>query len=214
MLDQIHGWQQKMMEKFGIHFIHASDEWYIMAGRELPQEDSYDGYLQLENGVGMLRLLGTEVQDTLAELDGDDRKVQAVSATGALAAPYIARYMGMIHEKFPNVNVEVVTIRNEFFGETITVAGLITGGDLMRQLKGKNLGEKLLIPCSMLKNDENVFLDDVTVEELSKELNVEIVIVDEGGADLVSAILDPPQHKKQKRRQMYEQTGSSNSGQA
>ena len=96
MLDQIHGWQQKMMEKFGIHFIHASDEWYIMAGRELPQEDSYDGYLQLENGVGMLRLLGTEVQDTLAELDGDDRKVQAVSATGALAAPYIARYMGMI----------------------------------------------------------------------------------------------------------------------
>ena len=203
-----------MMEKFGIHFIHASDEWYIMAGRELPQEDSYDGYLQLENGVGMLRLLGTEVQDTLAELDGDDRKVQAVSATGALAAPYIARYMGMIHEKFPNVNVEVVTIRNEFFGETITVAGLITGGDLMRQLKGKNLGEKLLIPCSMLKNDENVFLDDVTVEELSKELNVEIVIVDEGGADLVSAVLDPPQHKKQKRRQMYEQTGSSNSGQA
>ena len=214
VLDQIHGWQQKMMEKFGIHFIHASDEWYIMAGRELPQEDSYDGYLQLENGVGMLRLLGTEVQDTLAELDGDDRKVQAVSATGALAAPYIARYMGMIHEKFPNVNVEVVTIRNEFFGETITVAGLITGGDLMRQLKGKNLGEKLLIPCSMLKNDENVFLDDVTVEELSKELNVEIVIVDEGGADLVSAVLDPPQHKKQKRRQMYEQTGSSNSGQA
>ena len=214
MLDQIHGWQQKMMEKFGIHFIHASDEWYIMAGRELPQEDSYDGYLQLENGVGMLRLLGTEVQDTLAELDGDDRKVQAVSATGALAAPYIARYMGMIHEKFPNVNVEVVTIRNEFFGETITVAGLITGGDLMRQLKGKNLGEKFLIPCSMLKNDENVFLDDVTVEELSKELNVEIVIVDEGGADLVSAVLDPPQHKKQKRRQMYEQTGSSNCGQA
>ena len=203
-----------MMEKFGIHFIHASDEWYIMAGRELPQEDSYDGYLQLENGVGMLRLLGTEVQDTLAELDGDDRKLQAVSATGALAAPYIARYMGMIHEKFPNVNVEVVTIRNEFFGETITVAGLITGGDLMRQLKGKNLGKKLLIPCSMLKNDENVFLDDVTVEELSKELNVEIVIVDEGGADLVSAVLDPPQHKKQKRRQMYEQTGSSNSGQA
>ena len=154
------------------------------------------------------------MQDTLAELDGDDRKVQAVSATGALAAPYIARYMGMIHEKFPNVNVGVVTIRNEFFGETITVAGLITGGDLMRQLKGKNLGEKLLIPCSMLKNDENVFLDDVTVEELSKELNGEIVIVDEGGADLVSAVLHPPQHKKQKRRQMYEQTGSSNSGQA
>ena len=185
-----------------------------MAGRELPQEDSYDGYLQLENGVGMLRLLGTEVQDTLAELDGDDRKVQAVSATGALAAPYIVRYMGMIHEKFPNVNVEVVTIRNEFFGETITVAGLITGSDLMRQLKGKNLGEKLLIPCSMLKNDENVFLDDLTVEDVSEAIGREIVIVEEDGEDLVSSVLDPVQNKKQTRRQMYEQTSSSNSGQA
>ena len=214
VLDMIHSWQEKMMEDYGIHFIHASDEWYIMAGRELPKEDSYDGYLQLENGVGMLRLLGDEVQAALSEMEGDNRCVRAVSATGALAAPYITRYMDMIHEKFPDVCVEVAAIRNEFFGETITVAGLVTGQDLKKQLQGRDLGEKLLIPCSMLKNDENVFLDDVTVEELSEELNVEIVIVDEGGADLVAAVLDPPQHKKQKRRQMYEQTGSSNCGQA
>ena len=122
--------------------------------------------------------------------------------------------MEMIHEKFPNVDVDVISIRNEFFGETITVSGLITGQDLIRQLSGRDLGEKLLLPCNMLKNEEDVFLDDISVEELSRKLNVEIVIVDEGGSDLVSAVLDPIEHKKQKRRQMYEQTGSSNCGQA
>ena len=131
-----------------------------------------------------------------------------------MAAPFIKKYMEMIHEKFPNVDVDVISIRNEFFGETITVSGLITGQDLIRQLSGRDLGEKLLLPCNMLKNEEDVFLDDISVEELSRKLNVEIVIVDEGGSDLVSAVLDPIEHKKQKRRQMYEQTGSSNCGQA
>ena len=127
---------------------------------------------------------------------------------------HLLRNMEMIHEKFPNVEVDVISIRNEFFGETITVSGLITGQDLIRQLSGRDLGEKLLLPCNMLKNEEDVFLDDISVEELSRKLNVEIVIVDEGGSDLVSAVLDPIEHKKQKRRQMYEQTGSSNCGQA
>ncbi|MGO5541406.1 DUF512 domain-containing protein [Blautia sp. HCP3S3_H10_1] len=210
VLELIHSWQKKMMDEYGIHFIHASDEWYILAGEELPREESYDGYLQLENGVGMLRLLGTEIQEALDARPGDDRKINAVSATGALAAPFIRKYMGMIREKFPNVEVDVIPIRNEFFGESITVSGLITGQDLLKQLQGTDLGEKLLLPCNMLKNEEDVFLDDITVEELSRKLNTEIVIVDEGGADLVSAVLDPPEHKKQKRRQMYEQTGSGN----
>ena len=214
VLETIHSWQEKLMEKHGIHFIHASDEWYILAERELPKEEEYDGYLQLENGVGMLRLLGNEVTEALARLPGDDREIHAVSATGALAAPFIKKYMEEIQGKFPNVHVEVVPIRNDFFGETITVSGLITGQDLKRQLEGKKLGDKLLIPCNMLKNDENVFLDDITLEELSEELNVEIVIVDGAGSDLVEAVLNPPELKKQKRRQMYEQTSSSNCGQA
>ena len=214
VLDIIHSWQKKMMDQYGIHFIHASDEWYILAGKDLPMEESYDGYLQLENGVGMLRLLGEEVKEAVAGRAGDDRRIKAVSATGALAAPFIKKYMEMIHEKFPNVDVDVISIRNEFFGETITVSGLITGQDLIRQLSGRDLGEKLLLPCNMLKNEEDIFLDDISVEELSRKLNVEIVIVDEGGSDLVSAVLDPIEHKKQKRRQMYEQTGSSNCGQA
>ena len=214
VLSIIHSWQQKMVEKHGIHFIHASDEWYILAGEELPGEDAYDGYLQLENGVGMLRLLGDEVQEALERRQADQRKLRITSATGALAAPFIKKYIDRIREKFPEVQAEVVTIRNEFFGENITVSGLITGRDLMAQLSGKELGDKLLIPCNMLKNDEDVFLDDITLEEVSRKLNVEIVVVDESGEDFVSAVLDPPEHKKQKRRQVYEQTGSSNCGQA
>lgn len=214
ILETIHNWQQKMMKKYGIHFVHASDEWYILAEKELPGEERYDGYLQLENGVGMLRLLDTEVRKYLDELEGDSRMVRAVAATGVLAAPYISHYMELIREKFPNILVEVRPIANHFFGEKITVSGLITGQDLIQQLSGRELGEKLLIPCSMLRDQEMVFLDDVTVDEVEEALHTEIVIVEEGGDDLVSAVINLPEHKKLRRRQMYEQTSSSNSGKA
>lgn len=214
VLDQIERWQKIMTEKYGIHFIHASDEWYILAGRELPCEDEYDGYLQLENGVGMLRLLETEVKEALDELEGDDRRVTGRVATGKLAAPFITRYIEEIKKKFPNVEVPVTTIENRFFGEKITVSGLITGQDLKEQLSGLDLGEKLLIPCSMLKGDEEIFLDDMTLDELSEALKTEIVIVDTGGRDLVEAVINPPEHKPTRRRQIYEQTSSSDSGKA
>ena len=214
VLSQIERWQKIMVEKYGIHFIHASDEWYILAGRELPCEEEYDGYLQLENGVGMLRLLETEVKETLKELTGDDRKVTGRIATGKLAAPFIARYIEEIKKKFPNVQIPVTTIENRFFGEKITVSGLITGQDLKEQLSGLDLGEKLLIPCSMLKGDEEIFLDDMTLKELSEALKTEIVIVDTGGRDLVEAVINPPKHKPTRRRQIYEQTSSSDSGKA
>ena len=214
VLNQIERWQKIMKEKYGIHFIHASDEWYILSDRELPCEEEYDGYLQLENGVGMLRLLETEVKETLKKLTGDDRKVTGRIATGKLAAPFIARYIEEIKKKFPNVQIPVTTIENRFFGEKITVSGLITGQDLKEQLSGLDLGEKLLIPCSMLKGDEEIFLDDMTLKELSEALKTEIVIVDTGGRDLVEAVINPPKHKPTRRRQIYEQTSSSDSGKA
>lgn len=214
VLSQIHRWQQIMYEKHGIHFIHASDEWYILAEQELPEEDRYDGYLQLENGVGMLRLLDTEVKEALETRQGDDRVRTVTIATGKLAAPYIRRCTDQITSRYPNVQVEVIAITNRFFGEKITVSGLITGQDLREQLKDRELGERLLIPCNMLRSGENVFLDDITIEELSRELHREIIAVEEAGADLVSAVLDPVLHKKQIRRQMYEQTSSCDRGQA
>ena len=214
VLEIIHRWQEKMMKQHGIHFIHASDEWYILAEKELPMEESYDGYLQLENGVGMLRLLGIEVEKALDERAGDDRTVRGTIATGKLAAPFMERFVKMIQEKYPNVEIRVQTIKNRFFGEEITVSGLITGQDLKEQLCGQELGEKVLIPCNMLRSGENVFLDDLTVEEVSKEIGTEIVVVDEGGEELIYSILEPSDHRKMKRRQMYEQTSSGYSGQA
>ena len=214
LIEQVERWQKIMMERHGIHFIHASDEWYILAGKKLPEETRYDGYLQLENGVGMMRLLETEVKERLAGLEGDDREFTASVATGKLAAPFIQQYMKLIQEKFPNIKVNVYTIRNDFFGERITVSGLITGADLREQLKDKELGEKILIPCNMLRSGEDVFLDDLTVDDIREALGTELVVVDEPGADLVDCVINPPNHKKIKRRQIYEQTSSSNSGKA
>ena len=214
LIEQVERWQKIMMERHGIHFIHASDEWYILAGKKLPEETRYDGYLQLENGVGMMRLLETEVKKRLAGLEGDDREFTASVATGKLAAPFIQQYMKLIQEKFPNIKVNVYTIRNDFFGERITVSGLITGADLREQLKDRELGEKVLIPCNMLRSGEDVFLDDLTVDDIREALGTELVVVDEPGADLVDCVINPPDHKKIKRRQIYEQTSSSNSGKA
>lgn len=214
VLEQIHRWQRKMYKEHGIHFIHASDEWYILAGLELPEEERYDGYLQLENGVGMLRLLDTEVRLAVEKRTGDEKLRSITVATGKLAAPYIEKCLEKISTKYPNLEYEVITIRNNFFGEKITVSGLITGTDLKEQLSNRKLGERVLIPCNMLRSGENVFLDDLTVDDVSKAIGREIVIVEEDGEDLVSSVLDPVQNKKQTRRQMYEQTSSSNSGQA
>lgn len=214
LIEQVERWQKIMMEKHGIHFVHASDEWYILAGRNMPEEGRYDGYLQLENGVGMMRLLETEVKERLSQLEGDDRKIQASVATGKLAAPFIKKMTELVQKKFPNISVSVYTIKNEFFGEKITVSGLITGQDLKTQLKDRQLGEKVLIPCNMLRSGEDVFLDDLTVEMISEALGTEIVVVDEPGVDLVDCLINPPDHKKIRRRQIYEQTSSSNSGKA
>ena len=214
LIEQVERWQKIMMERHGIHFIHASDEWYILAGKKLPEETRYDGYLQLENGVGMMRLLETEVKERLAGLEGDNREFTASVATGKLAAPFIQQYMKLIQEKFPNIKVNVYTIRNDFFGERVTVSGLITGADLREQLKDRELGEKILIPCNMLRSGEDVFLDDLTVDDIREALGTELVVVDEPGADLVDCVINPPDHKKIKRRQIYEQTSSSNSGKA
>jgi NifB/MoaA-like Fe-S oxidoreductase len=161
----------------------------------------------------MMRLLETEVKERLEQLEGDDRRVDATVATGRLAAPYIGKMIKLVQEKFPNVHAEVYAVKNNFFGEKITVSGLITGTDLKDQLARRELGEKLLIPCNMLRSGEDVFLDDLTVEDIRQALNTEIVVVDEPGADLVNCLIEAPDHKKIRRRQIYEQTGSSDSGQ-
>ena len=206
----IESWQKKIFPEYGVHFIHASDEWYLLAGRELPEEERYDGYLQLENGVGMLRLLDTEVTEALKDKPSDNRKRKISFATGKLAYPYIRRYADKVNEKFPHIEIQGYEIRNDFFGERITVSGLLTGQDIMKQLADEDLGECLLLPCNLLRSGEDVFLDDKTVGEIETALNVPVQIVDETGADFVAAILGENTGKANKRRTMYEQTDCSN----
>lgn len=192
----IEKWQNYCMEKFGTHFVQASDEWYLLAELPLPEEDRYDGYLQLENGVGMIRLLLTEFQEALdasaAECpvldEGQEHHITL--ATGRLAAPFLTQMMRDFERQYPNYCIDVVAIRNDFFGEMITVSGLITGQDLVGQLKqrGDN-GERILIPCNMLRMGENVFLDDMTLEAAEAAIGLPITVVGSEGQDLLHAVI-------------------------
>ena len=179
----IEKWQKKVYAEYGIHFIHAGDEWY------LPEEERYDGYLQLENGVGMLRLLFNEFEEGYAKLEDGVHQEEISLATAKLAYPYLERMAKKMEEKYKGLKVHTYCIRNDFFGERITVSGLITGQDLMKQLKDQPLGSRLLIPCNMLKMDEDIFLDDYTLKEVSDTLQVPIDIVKSSGQDLIDAIL-------------------------
>lgn len=195
VLRSIHGWQEKIYREHGTHFIHASDEWYILAQEELPEEERYDGYLQLENGVGMTRLLLSEFARGREQLRRE-RQIPDMSvreelsiATGRLAYPYIRRMSQEMTEDFPGLEIHVYAIRNDFFGEMITVSGLLTGQDILAQLQDKPLGRRLLLPQNVLRSGETVFLDDLTLEELKNTLQVEINIVKSSGYDFIDAVL-------------------------
>lgn len=190
----IEKWQKICMEKHGCHFVQASDEFYLTAELPIPEEERYDGYLQLENGVGMIRLLKTEFTDALEEAKKNPEtkhySAQRVTlATGKLAAPLLMELAEAFMEAYPQYEVVVAPIRNDFFGERITVSGLITAQDLVAQLKDKDLGGRLLLPTNMLRMGEDVFLDDWTLDEVEKALQVHIDIVKSSGQDLLDAIL-------------------------
>ena len=150
--------------------------------------DTYDGYLQLENGVGMVRLLTDEVREALREADTPGRKGRISMVTGELIYPVISSLIKEIGRHYPDMEVLLYPIKNDFFGESITVTGLLTGGDIIDQLKGKDLGECLYLPQNMLRMNTEVFLDDVTVSELSEALHVPTGIVKSDGASLVDII--------------------------
>ncbi len=189
VIDMIEHYQKEAFRQYGTHFIHASDEWYLLAGREMPPAESYDGYIQLENGVGMIRLMDTEFNEALENAVPSDMDRSVICVTGKLAYPFIASLAQRIGTKFPNVKVNVAGIRNDFFGEKITVAGLLTGQDIYAQLKDRELGEALILPTVVLRSGEKVFLDDMTVDELSEKLSVPILITDCSGDSFLNTVL-------------------------
>ncbi len=194
VIDMIEGFQRTCRGAYGIHFIHASDEWYLLAGKELPEEARYDGYPQLENGVGMLRLLLNEFEESMEErlkapLPDSSPREELSIATGKLPFPYIQQMAERMMKAYPGLNIHVYPITNHFFGERITVSGLLTGQDLLAQLREKTLGSRLLLPENILRSGEDVFLDDMRVGELEKALQVPINIVKSSGNDFVKTIL-------------------------
>ena len=191
VIDLVEAFGRRQREKSGSTFAWCSDEFYLLAGRDLPEKDYYEDMNQLENGVGMLRLLMSQAELALEDVPGDLAPQPCTIATGLAAAPFIREILERAQAACPALRGEVRPIRNDFFGETITVSGLVTGGDLIAQLKGTDLGQRLLIPSNMLRAGERVFLDDVTVDQVEQALGVPARIVEaEDGFALADVLLE------------------------
>ncbi|HEX3076199.1 MAG TPA: DUF512 domain-containing protein [Lachnospiraceae bacterium] len=190
VLEQIHSWQDKIRKVHGTRFVYASDEWYITAGLPIPEEEYYEGYGQIENGVGMVRSLIDEVESYLREATPDERTRQVSMVTGLLAAPFIEQLAHKVMDLYRNIQIKVYPITNDFFGKDITVAGLLTGQDIVKQLRGQVLGDYLILPNALLKSDEDILLDDMTVNDIEKALQISIRICKEDGASFVETIIE------------------------
>ena len=188
-IDVIDAVQKDCLEKYGTRMVFASDEFYITAERPIPDAEYYEEYPQYENGVGLLRSLSDEVDAALDMQEEYSRKRKVSLATGTLAGGFHKELVKRISARFPTFECNVYPIVNHFFGETITVAGLVTGGDLIEQLKGQDLGEELIIPKVMLKADEDIFLDDVTLDEVREALDIKITPIANDGYDYLDALL-------------------------
>ncbi len=187
-LDIIDKYAKICIEKYGSRRVYGSDEFYILAERDFPDAEFYGEFLQLENGVGLCSLLKSEVEQALGYTEFCGEAPKCAIATGEAAYPLITSLVEKIGKKF-NINTNVYMIKNEFFGGKITVSGLVTGGDIIKQLQGRDLGGRLLIPSSMLRHENDKFLDDVTIEELEEKLKVKLVVVNNDGQDFLDAIL-------------------------
>ena len=188
VVKQIEGFQKKAYKKYGVNFVCASDEFYLKAEMPLPSEESYDGYPQIENGVGMITSFREEAYLAIDDLPDNlpSRKVGII--TGVAAYDLMKETGKLIGEKCPSVETEVFAIRNEFFGESVTVSGLVTGRDVINQLKGKCIPSKILMPEVMFRDSTDIMLDDVTIETLEKELDVKITKIKTDGYSTVDAI--------------------------
>ena len=188
VIDQVEAYGKKCLERFGTRMFFCSDELYIRAERPLPEEEYYEEYVQIENGVGLLRSLISEFEAGLRLEDGPVEASPYTIATGVSAAPFLRELAERAAEK-TGVSGQVAAIENNFFGPTVDVAGLVVGGDLIAQLKGRALGERVLIPVNMLRHGGDVFLDDLHVSDVERALGVPVTVVEQDGFDLLAAML-------------------------
>lgn len=196
VIDQMTAMGDRMLQQHGSRVFFPSDEWYIKAGRPIPDGDFYEEYPQLENGVGMITLLREEFKQAAEEFPLLIETDRIVIATGVDAAPYLQELADYAMQKWPALQLQVVAIRNEFFGESITVSGLVTGGDLIKQLRDVPM-DRLILPANMLRQEGDLFLDDVSVEQVEAALGVPVTFVQESdGFCLFDALLDAQEQMK------------------
>ena len=186
----IRKWQGICLQYFDTRFVYASDEWFLTAGLPIPPEDEYEGYPQIENGVGMIRSLTQEVTEELEYREGDTAEHVCTVATGVLAAPVIRELVAKVKEKYPGLRAEVVPIVNRFFGETITVSGLLTARDIIEQMSEHGVSGPLLLPENLLRSGEDVLLDDMTVSDIENALQTRVRIVESNGYDFVESLVE------------------------
>lgn len=184
IVEQVHWLQKRYLEDSGTRFVFLGDEFYILAGRDLPSEVEYEGYPQIENGVGLVRSFYEEFKDGLLDLDKNQKNTSVTLATGTLAFDFMKRVSDEISPYFPNMSIKTKAIINNFFGDTITVAGLVTGGDLIEQLK-EDESSAIMIPICMLKQDTEIFLDDVTISDVEKALNKKVYVAEVDGYEFI-----------------------------
>lgn len=189
-IDIIEKMGDECVKKHGRRIFFPGDEFYLLAEREIPSPEFYEDFSALEDGIGMIAYLTDDVGWKLEELDADENLCHKVTiACGEGVFPYMKRIMSMINEKFPNISINTRAIKNNFFGGGVNVSGLVTGGDLIDQLRDDELGDRLIIPSSMLRFENDLFLDDVSTDDVERELGVTLVPVNNNGNDLVEAVI-------------------------
>ena len=209
VISQVSKWQSDFLKKYGRRLVYLSDEFYLNANLTLPSYDEYEDFPQLENGVGMMRVTEDEFNEALTDIKAGTRQKVTV-ATGTLCAQFLRQMI----DKMPDNNCEIVPVKNIFFGETVTVSGLITGTDLISALREKDIGEALIIPSNMLRAGTDMFLDDVTVCDVEKALSCN-VLVSYNGYDLAEKIANVKGDSiRNNRNGGYYETDSSNSWEA
>lgn len=190
VVETMERWGEYFLSKYGARTAYASDEFYILAGKPFPDYDFYEDFSQLESGVGMITMMQHDFALAIAQAEQPPKQKRKVTlATGELAYPMMQKFSQQVSERFPQVTVQVRKIVNDFFGHSVTVAGLVTGQDLLAQLEDIQIGEQLLIPANMLRHEQDCFLDDITLTEVSERLGVEVVPVENDAFELLDRML-------------------------
>ncbi len=189
VIAQTESWQQKLKKQYGTNFVYIADEFYINAEVPVPDYKVYEDFPQIENGVGMIALMKKEFQDHFKKMKFKNSEREVSIATGKASYEFILSLTNQITTVYPNTKINVFPIENEFFGEHITVSGLMTGTDIMNQLKNRVSGKKLLIPQNALRSDTEILLDDTTLKTISQNLNINVEAVESTAIDFITACL-------------------------